>query len=671
DLIPRDRVIDMAQGDAPTDLALTVSCPCNADAFLFRPDLLVIDIRDGAAAPNSAFEQRFDPPVLIAADIAPPSVFRRVRPVAPFTVPRDPLLPILIPRNRAEPPLAETDDAPPMPAIAPDPPAEVPDTGQSLARLEAAIVQSLAQGLTEGALQGAPRRNAPPDDTGDIAAALDALNLPGVTARTGIDPLAIPGRAPTAVTQEGDACLPDSYFALPAWGSDAPFFEQINPARSALLGEFDAVDSEAVLALARLYAYFGFGREARQALTLDGVQSQARRYLVAMANVIDEDPVAPNLFDQQVSCPGKVALWAMLAQTGNPFDAQVNRVAVLRSFKELPAQMQVHLAPRLSNRFLAIGDTDAALQVITPAQSQPAQPVEVGLADAALSDALGDDAQAIATVTDIARDNPRATPAAMIRFFEDGIAAGTSFTDEDFLNADALRFEVDGSAAALDLAAAQISALISVDRFAQADALLRTASPDIAERADPLADAMLTAATDRMADADFLTFIWGRDTQPRSKDVQNLVAGRLLKLGFAEQALDRLIVSDDPKQQVLRAQAELALGRAAAALTALEGMTGEEVEAVRAAAIAKRTAAETTALIDDGLSALPQDAALRLLPTDDSTFAPLSTAVVTTEGGMLDTPTPLADSRDLLDRAATSRDLLENVLRRFQAPADF
>lgn len=699
DLIPQDRIRSVSEDPRNSQMTLEVVCPCTADAYLFRPTFLVIDISDGLPGPEAAFEAALNPPVLpeprapalplialreiTGRDIITPEPPRPGPVPGPFDVTGNTLLPLVIPRqNTAAAPVAAAAPNRPAPAEATasaEEPAEAADTAARLAALEAAIVTGLAQGLTEGALESA--RNLPDDPADDALAELNAalagLALPGITARTGADPLAQPDRAPPALAQDGRACLPDAYFNVADWGADEGFFDQINAARRALLGEFDRPDEEAVTALARLYVYFGFGREARQVLTLDGLRGQERRYLDALARIMDRDPLPDGLFAAQVSCPGPVALWAMMADETPPFDATVDRVAVLRQFKLLPQRLQVHLGPRLSNKFILIGDTDAALQVLDTAQSQPDPSIEVALADATLSEALGAPEAAIATVTSIAREDPRATPAAMTRFFEDGIEAGVQFTDADFLTADSLRFETTGTPEATALAAAQARAYLAMGRFDASDALITETADNLSpEVSASLTGALVSAATTQMTDGRFLEFIWSRDISALPASLQTPVAARLTDLGFPARAEGFLTApataADLTAQRFEQARAALAQGAVEAALAFLDDDDSAAARALRAAAMATRDGQIAAAQIAEGLDGVPLDNARALLATppaqDLPDLAALDAAVTTAEPVTLDPETPLTQSRDLLDRSAETRALLDQMLSQFETP---
>ncbi|MEC3861837.1 hypothetical protein VK792_11120 [Mesobacterium sp. TK19101] len=69
DRIPRDRLTGVEQ-TAPSQLSLTLACPCTAEPFLFRDRFLVIDLKDA-----------------VAPEAAPPRPEPRASPTQPITLP--------------------------------------------------------------------------------------------------------------------------------------------------------------------------------------------------------------------------------------------------------------------------------------------------------------------------------------------------------------------------------------------------------------------------------------------------------------------------------------------------------------------------------------------------------------------------------------------------------
>ena len=539
DLIPRDRIVEVSQDSEAGELRLRVDCQCHAQAVIYQSEYLVIDVRDGPAPPDSPFE------LSLVADIPTTLQIETPLPVAPtFPIARNPVLPLITPRIGSDdtavtsPEVAETIALPETTKEEALPSQDsAQDTEAALQMIAQALGESLGRGLSDGLLQGGI-------EEGGTSAAVDGsfipdgTPLPGLNARTSVDPLAVSSAVPEPQTQVGQTCLPDDSFDIGSWGDDSPPHAQLRQARGAMVTPADQFQEDALLNLARLYVYLGFGHEARQTLDLEGVQSRDRILLRAIAKMIDGEPVAPDLFSGQVSCPSHVALWALLAQLQAPVDAQVDRAAVITAYRALPTYVQQPIAPRLTEALLAIGAEDIAMQVIGREADPAGEDLALALADAALSDALGEEDAAIEKVTELARNDRRTNPEAMVRFFTEGAASGVTFSDEDFLLADALRFEHAESPAAAALYDAQFDAYLSVDRFADARALLRQRIDDTPLQDEALQRRqMLQEATERLSDAAFLEFVWSEDLTQEGVETQNAVGARLLALDFPTQAL--------------------------------------------------------------------------------------------------------------------------------------
>lgn len=663
DLIPRERILDAAPGEAAEDLQLTVDCICHIKAFRLRPTVLVIDVMDGPAPRISPFE------------LALPST--AISPAMPSPAPLPALPRYQVQGNRLLS-LMPGGDPVPSSKVTTVPQAAPPasDTNSSVQEVDAlaqAVTQSLARGLTAGVL--APAAPVPPAADGadplvDLQTSIAAL--PGLNTRSSTDPLADPTVTPPNTTQTGGACVPDEFFRIGTWADDRPFYNQIAPARRAVVKATGVTDDSAVAGLAKVYLYFGFGREAVQTLATDGVESRERQYLRLIGQLIDADPVPVLPFIGQVSCAGPVALWALLAQDQPPVDAQVNRSSVVRAFRALPRPVQDAIKARLSERFLQIGDLDGASQILNRYAQKDDATTETALAAANLAAALGEDDAARQAVAQITRDDPRANPAAMIRFLEDGINAGAVFTEADFLLADALRFEHAGSDQAAALTEAQIRALTAADQFVAArdmldehDEILSSAPPQA------LRTALWQRAATRMQDAEFLAMVWGEKASNLGPEAQNAVAERLLSIGFPERAQTVLGGdNDDPDdiaRSLLHARIALAFANPDAALARLAPLMEPEAEDLRAQARAMQRTIQLDAGNLNAILAVPEDPVRQ----NDTLLQDAAALVVIPDPGALSADLPLTEGRALLERSAQSRATLDALLEASNLPADF
>lgn len=678
DLIPRDRILEAFEGPEAGELQLKVDCSCYADAFLESGNFLVIDIRDGAAPQNAVFEAPID------LELPQPVETIETIVTQPYAPPVNRLLPLVLPEHSDSEPseiatpsqktvIAETTVVPDEIETATT---NLSGQGDDLLALEQAITESLSRGLSQGMLEA----ERDPHDNGANQMPLGDSIPPGLQARTGIDFSALPQDPQIDVNQEGRLCLPDRYFDVASWGGEGTFSEQMGEARANLTGEFDRLDEEAVMAKARLFVFFGFGREAIQTLRLDGVSSQERQYLTSIAQIIDGDPVVTNLFEGQVSCQSSVALWAMLVNGPGGLDGKVDPASVLRAFKKLPIGLQSHLGPPLSERFLAIGDEDSALRALAVATSAPAPTVDAQLVETALMQELGETENALENLTELARTEAGTTAETMIAFL-DAVAAGSiSAQESDFDLAHVLRFENARRTEGAELGKAIMRAYVAQEEFGPARDLLNELSGEI-ENDDltGLINTFATSATERLPDAEFLDVAFDMAVWPTAESAQDAMARRLLTLGFPEQGA--LLIEGgsggtlSAERAALRAEIALMLGDAETALTYMDVAAIGAEDALRLAALdllSGNTSIPNLRYDNTGPQRLWRRGAWgELSEGDDELLREASVAILEENVATLAPEAPLESSRMLLGQSAQSRAVVDDLLDRFTAPVDF
>lgn len=677
DLIPRGRISEVSQDAEKGELQFFVACPCFADAFTDSPNILVIDIRTGVAPLDANFEQPIDPlPVgLVKISVVPP-----------YDVPRNRLLP-LVPKDTSN-------AGDPRPASAVAPLADIVETSlmtvhpvvenvglepipvADLNALKQSITESLARGLSQGLLD---------PDLDEMGAdvqtnILQALLPPGVAARTSVDVAAVPPNPRVEITQQGQICLPDAFFDVGNWGDDRSFSDQMSEARSDLTGEFDRTNEAAIVKTARLFVFFGFGREAIQTLSLDPANSQERQYLTAIAQLIDGDPVDAGQFDNQVSCATSVALWALLSRGKDGLDGKVDAATVLRAFKALPPGLQLHLGPLLSGRFLAIDDEESALQALAFATSAERTTVDARIAKTALLQDLGEYGAVLADLTELARTDARITPDAMVAFLQSAKDENLVVEEADFLLVDALRFENATLPVSVELGLAQIWTYLRQDQFLAAHSVMQEVAPALDQtQQDAVINHFADAATARMDDSNFLAFAFDETAEPSVEAVKNFMARRLLDLGFPDRALELLTVSTLPEVEIsrsyMRAEAALLRGNAE---KALEHLSERETTQGR---LLLQVAQDLQAGVIDApqllmASGAPDELWRRgdwqaLSELDDSLLRDASVAVLEQPEGPRKSDAPLAQGRLLLGQSEQTRVVVNRLLDRFEIPVEF
>ncbi len=643
EMIPRSRIAEVTA--EPGRLDIRLGCDCHLQAFAWQRGWLILDVIEGPPDPASPFEVRLDgdaprPP---AADSAIPLFTAR---------PRDLPLPFAVPALPAD-----------------SPPAVEAEPRDRAAAIERAMAEGIARGAAQGLLDLAvtdPRDDAagqPPVVPGDTPAAAIPVGegRPGILTRTGADQT-----APAGLSESGRSCLPDDRFDLAGWTGTGDYATELGAARLALTNELDRTAPGAVEHLARVQIAFGFGREARQVLDLDGGQSQERDLLRLLALLVEGEPVTPAALADQAGCTGAVALWRALARDSLDGTGEVERTAIEAAWRLLPPSLRGAIGLRLAPIFGAAGDVLGAADLIDHAvTSSTDQPAAADLARTEVALAANEPLAALDHLESLASEDPELSPAAAIAMVDVALAQG-QVPDAGTLDLlRALRFEYRGRAEEADLAGAETRLLAALGRYGEALASAATL-PEM--RQGPALSQVLAELTDHGDDATFLDIAYQPLRTDLAPETVNLAAARLIALGFPDRALDLL----DPtaagpalaERRYLRAEAAAALGRSDQVEAELIGLSDPRSEALRAATGLARLSGETE-VADDAAWASGDWAALER--SADPLLRDAAVAMETPPAPLPDT-TPLAARSALLDEAERTRSLAQDLLSRFAAP---
>ncbi|MCB1364754.1 MAG: hypothetical protein KDK02_11570 [Rhodobacteraceae bacterium] len=578
DRIPRKRLVALGQDGPAGALVLDLGCECEVSAFKQGESYLVIDISDGKAGPA-----------------APVPRFRALT-GSPY-------------RFRFETGSFAPTDAPKVGQATPSAatiPVATPDIAQfvnaSERRLLEQIGRAAGQGLVDLRGARAPRagiRGSPAGPTGTAEGAARGGQLPGpgagnLAVKTALDRETTGPVAGSPDRSAGPECVPDARLDIANWAEDAPFSGQIAGRRAQLYSHADRIEAANVLALARIYLYFGFGAEARQTLLLLPENAPNRPVLQALAAIMDDefDRAAP-LFAGQQECDGDAALWSSLA---SPVEAgRVNTGAVLRAFARLPAHLRAHLGPGLADRLSAAGNWQAAQTILRSATRTAAgQTPEADLAQARIASARGDTQSAERGLADLAGTGAGQAPEALVEL----IAA--YWTDRAEIAPDlpdlVAAYALEHRTAALGpaLRRAHAIALALAGRFVAAfDSIAEIGRRDGEGAAGEATMPVLALLAERADDVTFLRYAMSRTDLGTAMPgaLGEHVARRLLDLGFpgAAQAYlgDPATGPVTPDRRRLRAEAALRQGLPHRAMVELLGLDGPEADRLRAAALAQ------------------------------------------------------------------------------------
>jgi len=658
-----------------------------------RPDIIVIDLRDGPPEGDPPFELGLDgrPQPMLTARVVPP--------LRPRPAPDRPDLPgdsaILPATIRPTPRQATPDEnaaAGSGTAPAPFPPGmvpqvqnsapavpfglsreETPPPGVQSLRLE--LLQELGRAATAGVID-VDDPSFPADQPGSrmIGPDTEATAHMAIEGIPGIEAAPVNTGDP-ALTPDGGACLPDSDLDIAAWGDDRPFVVQMTEARSTLVGEFDRPDPEALARLVRLNLFFGFGAEARNVLAGFGTDFPEAPLWTAMAHILD-DQAAPSgsPFAGQIDCTGSVALWATLAEPvlkpGQGPDAK----SVALAFSSLPLHLRRHLGAPLAEKMLSIGDISTAQMIRdaiwrAPGAAGPAAEILEAQLDRERGN-LQDAAERLGTLRESGGPGARL---ALLDLVDTQLEMGQSVDEATIVELGAHLHETQGTELQAPLVRAEMLALASTGDF------------DAAFSRSPRADAadvegLWAMLAGKGQDSALLTHaVLPQDSPvpPLDNALRKSIADRLLGLGFADEALRWLPDATDASTAESLARAELRRGDARTALRGIAGLDGPEISRLRAEALEKLgdQAAAARAFAEAGDPAA--EAAALWRAQDWAASADLGSDAVRAALQQLspdrpvlppDGNAPLAHGRALLEDSAKTRDAILSLLDATPAP---
>jgi hypothetical protein len=659
DRIQRNRLATVRQEADAGRLFLDLACNCHVDAFLFQPDKLVIDIKDGPPPGSSPFEtplSEADPQSL--AEI--PLLVARTGPdpIGAFSDLPD-LLQQMQPRVRdvtpAEQALIESLERATLQGLLDADSA----AGDVLAPAAGPIVGPVGPVLTTPPSVEIPLR--PLETTNDVVAADEQ----GLSIQTVIDRDSLLGES-QLLSSSGEVCLDDRHFDVAAWSASEDFATEIGSRREGLVQEDGQFSGKAVEELARTYLFFGFGKEAVATSALDGVRDSDRDIVVAIAQIIDDEPVTGHVFADQDGCARPVALWRALGRKSLEGTTEPERIAVAMAHRVLPENLRNLLSPRLASLFLEAGDPTMAEAIRAPTAMTPIQPEDA--LTASIARETGGSEAALATAERVVSEDHRASPAAIVSLIELSLEENQPVDDEILVLAEALRFENQGTPDELSLGSAEFRALLSADRFAEARDVISdlNALPDN-ERQAYLTD-LTVSISERSPDNLFLELFFSNGIDTTSASAGNAVARRLMDLGFFSQAADLIrgqaSGEDMAERRYLRAEAAANLDQFEDVDEILSGMSDP-----RSIALLERSSGDFTTLeaatSTDPVQSWRNGAWTELRAGSDPVLQTAARAMLS-EPIIPSIESTLAEREALIVDAEVTRTLADELLDRFQ-----
>jgi len=618
----RIRSLGFRRGNSYTAITIELNCECHADAFEFRPGLLVVDIKDGPPEKSTAFEQAFsgDETVFLDAPHAPAPETQ----MNEFEIPQDASSSGEISQQRMDPaklPLTPSYEKAAKPFSLPllvKPEQRTPEVlfpvskPQEIREMGKDFLSAIAKAASDGLLtpnvrvpypEPADKENYPVDTkpsmgNGKVDEPSDEMPKRGlpIRVRSSIDDAAPAGNdRQFQLNADGAACLPESVFDLPAWGNPSAPYETVVLARANLVGEFDQVMPEDITTLMRAYLYAGFGAEVKNIYSAFDKEPENPAILMAMAEIMDDGwAFERSVLTKQINCQTPGALWAALSLPEFPRGLEMNRHAIQQAFTALPAHIRRQLGPSLVNRFLDAGDEEMAhvlkstiLRVADPEDSR------IVLMEANFPQDGNAMRRTEQKLEDIIRTDQVMSAKALRKLLETRLEHGEEISDRLLQISVATAYEREGTEMGKALLGLNAQALASRGKFSSAlrewqrySQLSNTSDKEASE----LLERLLDFATKTESNREFLTFVFGAKKYllrvEAAGQAFEAAAERLIDLGFPELGntfLEKMKV-DERQQYMLKARAAMAMGQPELAMDLLKDMRNKDALLLKAKA---------------------------------------------------------------------------------------
>ena len=728
DLIPRTRIRSVSQAAPGQPLRIDLGCECSVDYYQQSDGYLVIDVREGRPLTLAEPSDRASLPLTFPSaragrdfnidsrDLASARVAMGLEDAVEQTfgsAKRQPLhtgpveIPLLgdetvvAPSQKVEdvavPDTKDDDDKPSPETLTADSSLLMDLEENRRAALvndtETRLLQQIGRASDQGLLK--------PNEQGQAALQLDPLGnenrplnpLDNMSVTSAIDRETGLFAVSNGRDEAASHCIPDLEIAVYKWGKETPFAEQIGALRNEILGEFDQLNRDATLKLARTYLYFGFGAEAVSTLHMlseSNLKPRSREIMTTMAQILDGEELPVNtIFSGQQTCSGGAAFWAAMAD--GVVKKGANSDAIQQTFARLPAHLRVQLGARMTRLFAEAGDPSVAKATLRSVDRTGVEGVpDRNLAEAAIAELDGDTDAVARNLTEEVAEQSQNTPLALIELVELSYAERRALSpDVPDLTA-SYELEYRDAVLGAELRKAEVMALALTGSF---DAAFKK-SAKLEERdglmaRDSVNTPLMTLLTENADDVTFLKYalIFAHEAgATRAGQVGDIIARRLLDLGFAEQAemiLRKMSLEpQNEDRRMMSAEAHLQLDQPQRALVELMGLEGQQADRMRAEALWRNKEYERAS--EYMMSAQDLDGAARgfwlsedleaveAISEDAAPFRSVAEVTKQIDSAVREPEglPPLAEARALVESSVGARSSIEELLRKVERTPD-
>ena len=647
---------------------IAFACDCVATSFVERNEFVVIDI---AKRPSSRPAFRFG---TTASPIWPSSDVRLTFPPEPQSV----QTPELAPEQPTER-LAELSEVPEARDIVGSLNNLVTPEGRSdtksatqLAEAQEKLAQRVAIAATRGVLDPTQRPIELPFDTDRPqinTEIFDSSDEEPEADTTSEEPNALNLRitsssdVPTRVlapeleaTSMGVRCIAPEMTAVEQWGTERTPMQQIAEYRALLFTEFDRLDEEVAVDLAKLYLHYGFGAEAQQVLSIEPSLARRNPALMEIAETMEYGHTRDGAYLKHFAdCASSAALWAILAQETLDPAVPIDADAALRAATALPMHLRRFVAPKLSRRLLEYGDAIRAETALRSVDRTPEPATaQSEMARAELQMSKGETEAAQQTLSDIVTSNEQQSAEALIKFVDSHLEADTQIDESVATLVEAYDVEMRGDPLGAELKRTHVLALAKSGQFDAAfRALTRMKSRNGPETDNELRALLLDIVTRSANNIVFLekAFAHSQNAVKLGKPrVAFAMAKRAAELGFPQ--LADLILQGEPdipmstKARELKARISLDLGRPPEAEAQLFGLESDAADRLRARAKTMENSHAEAIGLYDRLGEQDQSVRAAWLAEDWSRLGNEDASLFAPVAELIEAPMDASDDRD-------------------------
>lgn len=644
DRIPQERVSNITQVNGK--LSVEVVCDCYVDAFLWRPNRLVVDIVDGPPPETSLFD-------LENASISEPPELN-LDPSQDSGSDSEELLEEISPLKRL-----------------------YQSRRPNVEMFSEGVYANLKRGIDQGILDVNPENEPEPIDLIDPIGAI----VPKTTIEPETEPKntnqALGLQASTTVDIALDltnlgiqndrsqtVCWPDASVDVGAWATGQGFSEDVALQRLRLFSDLERKNPVAYRDLARVYVYYGFGAEALEIVKSSLGQSSDMKAVGALARLVDGIEEASSDLSAQLDCRGKVALWALLSSNDTSINPDINVDSLIQEFRNLPDSIRTHLTPLMSKRLADIGENEAASFLLAGGKNNSELQDDLALVKAQIAEQEGEIGEAEAALLEA----PELEPKILIELVSLQISQGRSIDDTLLQDLESALYEFRASPLENELFEAMVSARVHRDDFSEAIATIDRFSRSVPESIlSSATEIVLEALVDRGTDVLFLETAFNERSLLSTPKMQNKFSERLLMLGFSGRALELINGPANgammAERRLLRAEAYIQKREPELARKELAGVTTPEALSILRRATDLLNSQENTPT-----AALRQISQKSTSDAEEMELLKTAEELLTNQNNLdLSSATPLGDSEELLSQSALTRQTVKGLLEQFQA----